>query len=438
MRPAFPATRSIPRLFATPAAFAATFALLAAAPGPAQPPQTQPPSTAAPASAPADSAAAPAPAAAPLLSLSEAVRLGLERNHDLSLARDDRETAENNRAAGIGPFLPEVGADAQLGGVFGEKGTNSSLGASAGLILFDGFQSWHAYRRLRVQEEAAGHALRQEVEITLEAVMGGYYAIVQHKRRLEAIRELLAVSQERARLAQARMEVGAGSRLEQLQALSDLNTDSASWLGQQVALEESKLDLNRLLARGSGEEFDVEDTIPLEASLPVEAWKAGLRENNSAVLQARARRGASASGLKEARGAWLPDLNAGLKYSTTPDALAGNEVARKDGVAWSFSLSVPVFDRLRTRRDVANAKVGLRQDETRLRQAEQAAEAEFERALARHKSGLRRVALEEGNLEVSRLQAEAARERYRLGASSPLEFRDAQTRLLDSRSRLEA
>jgi outer membrane protein TolC len=48
------------------------------------------------------------------------------------------------------------------------------------------------------------------------------------------------------------------------------------------------------------------------------------------------------------------------------------------------------------------------------------------------------VALEERNLEVSRLQAEAARERYRLGASSPLEFRDAQTRLLDSRSRLSA
>ena len=74
-----------------------------------------------------------------------------------------------------------------------------------------------------------------------------------------------------ARLAQARMEVGAGSRLEQLQALSDLNTDSSAFLGQQIALGDAKLRLNQLLARDPALDFEVRDSIPLETGLPLEA-----------------------------------------------------------------------------------------------------------------------------------------------------------------------
>jgi outer membrane protein TolC len=69
-----------------------------------------------------------------------------------------------------------------------------------------------------------------------------------------------------------------------------------------------------------------------------------------------------------------------------------------------------------------------------LREAE--VRAEFEDAAQRHALGLRQVALEDRNLEVARLQAEAARERYRVGSASPLVFRDAQRKLLDAQSRL--
>ena len=376
--------------------------------------------------------------AVPLLTPQEAVRIGLENNFDLALARGQTAVATNNRRAGVGPFLPEVSANAGFGGELGDRATRTTLGASAGLLVFDGFQSYHGYQRLKSQESAAGLAQRLALESTLESILSGYFSIVREKRRLDAIRELLAVSEERAKLAQARMEVGAGSRLEQLQALSDLNADSSSFLGQEVALRDAKLRLNQLLARNPVQDFEVQDSIPLEPGLRVEELRSRLGEENASLRQARALRSASASALREARGGYLPDLNAGLRYSTTPEALSGDPAlpAQEEGVTYSLSLSVPIFDRLRTRRDVGNARIGLRQDETRLKQKELEIRGEFEQAAERHASGLRQVALEERNLEVSRLQAEAAREKFRLGASSPLEFRDAQTRLLDSQSRL--
>lgn len=375
---------------------------------------------------------APAPAE-PLLTPDQAVRIGLEHNHSLSLARDEVAIARNNRQAGIGPFLPDLGANARHNGVIGESDNVTSVGASAGLIIFDGFQSWHAYQRLKTQEASARLDERLQIEATLESILTGYFGIVQQERRLDAIRELLAVSEERARLAQARMEVGAGSRLEQLQALSDLNADSSSFLSQSVAIREAKVRLNLLLGRNPQTSFQVQDSIPLEAGLPVGAWRDRLGEANADILLARARRKAASHGLKEARSGYYPDLNASLSYGTLVE-----DLDQEPTLTYGLSLSVPLFDRLRTRRDVGNARLALRQGETRIKQQEQLIRGEFEQAVERHASGLRRVALEERNLEVSRLQAEAARERYRLGASSPLEFRDAQTRLLDSQSRLAA
>lgn len=374
----------------------------------------------------------------PLLTPGDAVRIGLENNYSLSLARDQSAVAANNRKAGIGPFLPEVSASATHGGLLGESSSRTSLGASASLLIFDGFHSYHTYQRLKSQELGAGLDERLVLESTLEGVLGGYFGIVRQKRQLAAIRDLLAVSEERARLAQARMEVGAGTRLEQLQSLSDLNADSSAYLSQLVAVQEAKVNLNRILARNPGDDFEVQDSIPLEGTLPIETWRSALGENNAGIRRARIQRGAAASGLKAARSGYWPGLNAGLGYSTTPDALSGNDPAlgRDDGVSYSVSLSVPVFDRLRTHREVGNARLEVRQEETRLRQREQEVMADYEQAVGRHASGLRRVALEERNLEVARLQAEAARERYRLGASSPLEFRDAQTRLLDAQSRM--
>lgn len=383
------------------------------------------------------SAQGPAKPSPPLLRPEEAVRLALENNYSLSLARDEARIAKNNRSAGIGPFLPDVNASAVHRGVIGESESDQALGASARLMIFDGFASYHAYQRLKALERSASLEQRQALETTLEDVLAGYYAVTQEKLQLGAIEEQLAVSGERARLAQARMEVGAGSRLEQLQALSDLNADSAAYLSQQTAVRDAKVRLSLLLARDPAGDFDVLDTIPLEAALPAEAWRAALPERNAAILQAREARRAARSGVKEAQGSYWPEVIGSMQYSATPEAIANDDFGfREQGLSYSIALSVPIFDQLRRRREVGNAKIGLRQDETRLRQRETEIAGEYEQALQRHASAVRRVTLEERNLEVSRLQAEAAQERYKLGASSSLEFRDAQTRLLESRSRL--
>ena len=378
---------------------------------------------------------------APVLTSDEAVRIGLQNNYSISLARDQRDLAASNRLAGVGPFLPTASASAtHTGELSPGSGTSTSAGASVNLQLFNGFQSYYAYQRLKTQESAAGLQEQLAIESTLESILASYYSIATQKRQIAALRDLLAVSRQRASLADARLQVGAGSRLEQLQSQADLNADSSSLLSQEISLREAKIRLNQLLAREPATAFDVQDSVPVETGLPVAGWRAGLLQNNTTLREARLQRSASESSVREARGGHSPTLSAGLAYRASLDSAVNGgsfgTVTGSDALTYSVSLSIPLFDGLRTRQSVVGSRIGLRRQETLLKQSEDQVRADFELAEGRYALGLRQIALEEGNLEVARRQAEAAQERFRVGSSSSLEFRDAQQKLLSAQSRL--
>jgi outer membrane protein len=373
----------------------------------------------------------------PTLGLQAAIQAAVENNFGLALSRDQTEAATVNRIGGTGSFMPSANASVSNSGRLGSNASGeTSLGASASWLIFNGFQDYNGYRRLQAQEKSAQLEERQSLESLLETVVVSYYDIVQLKQRLAAIRQLLAVSQERATLSQARLEVGAGSRLDQLQSLADLNEDSSTYLNSSAALAQAKVRLNQVLAREASLDFDVADTIPLEAAPPLEDWRKGLPDNNATIAAARMNRNAAASGLAAARGRWLPSLNTGVSYNTTPEAFNSGPSAGSEGWRYNVNLSIPLFDRLGTPTAVRSAKLGLRSGETRVKLAESQTASDFAQARSQFETAMRRISLEERNLQVSRLQAEAAQERYKLGASSPLEFRDAQTRLLDAEGRL--
>jgi outer membrane protein len=374
--------------------------------------------------------------AAETLGPDDAIRQAVERNFGLSLSHGQREAATAAREGGAGQFLPSASASAGVNGSFSGGTPTTSLGASAAWVVFDGLRNVNGYRRLQAQERAAGWQERLDLEDLLETVTVSYYDVVQLKQRLHAIEQQLSASSDRARLAMAKLEVGAGSKLEQLQALADLNQDSSTWLDQTLALKSAKVRLNQALARDPALEFDVADSIPLDPALPLDAWRRELPERNAAVVFARARRGAAEAGLAEARGRWLPTLSTDVAYATTPEALNEEDVGGRDGATYGVKLSVPLFDRLATPVAVKQARIEARSGATRVAQAESQASADFEVARRRYELGMTRIGLETRNLQVARLQAEAAQERYKLGASSPLEFRDAQTRLLDAEGRL--
>ncbi len=373
-----------------------------------------------------------------LLTLEDAVRLGLEKNFSISRAHDAAEIATNDRSYSRGAFLPEVSAGVNYGREPGADAAGASAGVTADWLVFDGFRSYHVYGRLQARERAAQLAHKAEMERVVEEITSAYFGIVSEKQVREALMELLEVSEQRAKMAQARLELGSGSRLEQLQTLADLNADSSALIDQAVRLHEAKVRLNTLLARKAETPYDVTDTIPLNPALKVDSLQASLPKRNTLLLLAVEDRAAAEKALKESRSLWFPRVNAQVSYFGAPEEWRPEGAAAREGLGFGVSASVPLFNRLQTLRQTGNARLELRRSETGLAATEQAVTAEFSSLAERHAAGLARVRLEERNLEVARLQAAAAEERYRVGTANYLEFRDAQRRQLDARSRFIA
>ena len=374
---------------------------------------------------------------APLLTAEDAVATALRQNFSLALTREETDQARLDRKGGVSPFLPSAAATASRSGELdGSPGARTTLGVSANVSLFDGLRSTFAYRRLKAQEAAAEIRERAAVESTVEAVLSAYYDVALQQEQLTALREALSVSEERAQLAEARRSVGAGSRLEALQALADRNADSSALMSQELTLRVSRVALNALLARDPETAFSVSDSIPVETAPPVATWRAALSDRNAAIAAARASRHAATIAVDEARGAHLPTLAGSVGYSESPASLNAPTSTAPGATTYGLNLTVPLFDGFRTNHGTESARIAERRGQIAVRQAEQDALAQFAEAADRQSAGLRQIDLETRNLEVARLQAEAARERYRAGAASPLEFRDAQQRLLASRGRL--
>ncbi len=385
-----------------------------------------------------------------LLTPEEAVRVALQKNFSLSLAQDQTSEAVVNRQSAIGPFLPGVSASVTNTGSVTDSAPHplTTVNASLNWELFSGFQSYNAYQRLKSTETATELQQRLTVESTLESVLNGYYNVVLQKQLLAAIRELLGVGEDEANLARAKTAQGAGSKLDELTAIATLNADSSSLLNQINALRLAKIQLNQLLSRDPATEFEVSDSIPLEANLPVESWKNLLEDNNASILQAKAQQDAAASNLSEAKGMWLPSLSAGLGYNAVPSSLnynssldaAGPGFYSHNGLnlsgTYNVTLSIPIFDQLQTHQAVSLARINLRSGKTQFNLTEESIRAEFEQDLQTYQSGLQQVTLEEGDMQVVEQQAEAAHEQYKVGTITSLDLRAADQLLLNARSQL--
>ncbi|MBZ0242883.1 MAG: TolC family protein, partial [Bacteroidales bacterium] len=270
-------------------------------------------------------------AAQPLLTETEAVRIGLENNYDIRLVRKDMAIAENNNTLGNAGFLPEVELSAGqsysindskqeflTGQINDRKGARSDVFSAAAQLnwtLFDGLQMFRRYEILNTLQQQSELELLLTVEQNIFDILSNYYGLVQINEQRKVLKRTLEIDNERIFLANQMLEIGAGSRLELLQAEVDRNADSAMLLKLNDRVSQLKTHINDLLGRDPGEAFVVSDSFAIRTNLSKELLMQKMRANNTALrLSAQDERLAQLS-LKQIKGRQSPELDFNLGYS---------------------------------------------------------------------------------------------------------------------------
>jgi outer membrane protein len=383
------------------------------------------------------------------LTVEQAIEIALKNNYDILIARNDAEIATRNNTIGNAGMLPTVGAtvtDNYTLSNLNQKFTNGteinkskvtgnaiSAGVALNWTLFDGLRMFAAKGRLKRLEEIDELRFKDEMQLVVANVMNAYYDVVRAQQQVRAIDEAIRISEERAKIADLKFQVGTSSKVDLLQARVDVNEQKSNLLTQQKVIEQRKADLNNLLARNIETDFSVTDSIPFnETNLNAEADK------NFQVQVAMKNVEVAKFQKKEAFADFLPKLNGTVGYAyTRSSSTAGFSLFNQSyGLNAGFTLFIPLFNGLNTIRQNKIASIQIQSSQFNFEKVRFQTRLDFYRATKDFTNAAEQLKLEEENIQLADENQKIALERFRLAQSTSIELREAQISFVDAQTRL--
>ena len=388
------------------------------------------------------------------ISLAEVIATGLEQNFSIRLARIDATIAENNNTLGKAGFLPTLTATGTKSWTVnntkleffsgdvreGKNAHSDNFNPNATLTwtIFDGFNMWISKKRLNELENMGEIQARIAVEENVIRMVAAYYQIVQQEMLLDVIREALSLSLERKKLSEARIRYGADSKLDLLQALSDLDADSARLLQAENLVQQLKADLNVLMGRDPQTSFFVKKDIPVAESLLMEPLLEKSLENNAVLLAARSNTKLASLGTKQAMGNFFPRLSfyTAYNYNISHAQIGIMKQNKSYGYTYGLTASFPLFEGFNRNTDLKNARLLQQSAEISYQAQELALRSDVYKTYRDYSTALALIRMETRNLEMVRENVAIAAEKYRLGTLSAIDLRTVQQKQIDAESRL--
>ncbi|MDX1641982.1 MAG: TolC family protein, partial [Balneolaceae bacterium] len=332
-----------------------------------------------------------------LLTLDEAVAIGLESNYGIKISRNSVEQAENNHSLGNAGFLPVIDATAsrtesiqdsefQAGGesrvTEGAESSNTNASINLNWTLFDGLRMFSSYNRLGELRDLSEMQLDLNQEFLITNISLTYFNIIRISEQLKILQNNIEVTEERIEIEETKVDLGSGSEYDLLQARSDLSEDRAAYIRESNTLTEAKINLNELLGRTPDEEFEVVSEISVNRTLVKEPLYQNLIEQNTELAIARAQEDISEHELREIQGERFPEISFSSGYSFNRNESGGGFFTFNETVGFSYGLTarVPIFNGFNLNRRIQNAKINQRNTEISRHRERLRLESDFESA----------------------------------------------------------
>ncbi|GCD78672.1 RND transporter [Thermaurantimonas aggregans] len=387
--------------------------------------------------------------------LSSLINKALTHHPTIQIARNNLKIADLQNSIGQAGMLPRLdvtsGANQSIQNTdleffSGQKNsaTNAkSRGFSTNVrlewMIFDGLRMFALKNELRLQELIAQNDVKEAIESVMFDLFTAYYSIVLQKSILNHTENNLKISQNRRDLALAKYTAGKISSFEYLQAQRDFNQDSSAYLNELLILKRLKARLERLTGENIPAENFVNVALP-DIEIPSkEEWLAKLKTQNTALQSIRLRKLISESRQKEQLADFMPHIGVFGEYNLNRQqneigvlkSLASN--GTNAGLMLRWNLFNGMIDRNRRKAallESENAELQAKNLELELIEL-------FENTYQQLASNYAIYQLELKNQQTVEDQTSIAESQYRMGKISDLEFRNAQTSLLNSKIRKE-
>jgi outer membrane protein len=379
-----------------------------------------------------------------ILKLEDAVKIALENNYDIKIAKNNLKIDETNSTAGNAGMFPTLSATVANNNSIlnttqtqasGDKRTldnainmNLTYGVGLDWTIFDGMRMFARREQLKVLQKQGEAELKLAIITRISDVYATYFDLVQQQQQIKALDTAIVISNQRLTTAQNRYSIGKAAKLEVLNAQVDLNTDVSSRLKQLELYQNSKIRLNEILARDTKLDFKVEDKITIDASLKYDELKS-LSEKQNPQLQAQLLEKNNAElQLKQVKAGRYPTvrINSGYNFTRSEASLGFVTQSSGRGFVYGINASVPIFDGFNQNRNEKVAKLQVENVENTINQQKIALESQLGMAYQSYLTNLELTKVEEKNSEIAKQNLDITLAKFKIGTITPIEYRTAQ------------
>jgi outer membrane protein len=379
-----------------------------------------------------------------ILSLQDAVSIALKNNYDIRLINNEITIAKNNVNVGNAGMLPALAGTFSEGGsrqntvqtpatgderrANGVRSTNQSYGVALDWTIFDGFQMFANYDRLKELQKQGEVNAKGTILATIADVINAYYAVVKQQELVNATDSALIISKLRVTIADNKLQIGRGSKLDVLTAKVDYNTDTTLYLQQKNLLQTSKITLNQLMARDLNTGFKADEKFEIERDLKLTELETLTQQLNPDLQNAFINKKIAELNLKQIKGQRYPliAVNSGYEFSRSTSPTGFNQKFKANGLTYGLTASMNIFNGFLQRQNERNAKVMINSSTLTLDKTKQDVNAVLLSNYQNYLTNLDLLKVETGNVELAKQNLDITFDKYRLGSISPLELREAQ------------
>jgi len=410
-----------------------------------------------------------------LLKLEDVIKLTIENNFDIQIAKNNEQVAKNNNNIGLigggqstgstpsggsTGMLPQISITAgspqnPLGfgqtistlkysnpsaDITSQKLTSTSFAPSivGTWYFFDGLKMFATKKKLNRAEELSNLQYRLAVENTLLTALTAYFQMISIEQYIKSLQSSLILGNDQKVLAEQKLRAGVGSNVDVLQTQIDYNNIKVQIMQQQNLLNEQRINLNNILKRSPDIEFTVPDTIVVDTKPEYEGALENTEKNNSAILISKKNIEIDELGLKEYKANRMPKIGITGNYSfqrTTAD-IGFQRLNQNYGYNAGFIFSWTLLNNLTTNTAIKNQMVQLSSDNYRLEAAKLQSKTNLYKAYLNFKNNLNIFELEKKSVELANQNLTIAAQRFKLGLSNYIEYRTVELSYEDAELRL--
>jgi outer membrane protein len=389
------------------------------------------------------------------LTVEKAIATALNNNYDILLSRQDSASLAISNEYRNAVFLPTLNANstvlfntnAQRSKFASGKDTTrtgihtSNINASLNLnwTLFDGFRMFIARDRLDASMMRGNLVIKNQVVNTVSDVIKTYYDIVRQKQQLKNVQEQMTLSADRLRLAQYKLDIGVGIKPDVLQAQIDYNTQHAAQINQLAVIDQRKHDLNRLMNVPQTVDYEVSDTILVNPDLVLGDLMKGIEEASPTLRLARTDIDLAYLDVREAKALRFPTIGFTSAYSfsrninnSVVNPIAQALFNQNRGFNYGLTASIPIFNRFTVKQQIRQAELAVNYSQLQLENQQSIVNTNILNNYRSYIAQREIVGVNDSSVVLARENLSIERERYRLGATTFIELRQAEENLANA------